>query len=1018
MSTLFSMSIRAQLFLMVLIVAFPAVGIIVYAGIQAREGAIAEAVRDAQRLGDGIADAQRNMHTSAEQLMSALAKLPEVKRRDAAEVRSILGELVRQNPRYTNISIADRSGTVWATGVGSTPFSIADRRHFQHAVATGKLSSGEYVVGRGSSKPTFHFSYPVKDRHAAVVDVLALGFDLECFREQFEHAYLPPGSSYLLVDRDGVILGRGVDPERYVGKKDRPDLFALMQGGAGRGVNIGVGLDGRKWIVSYQKLRLDHESRPYMYIRSGMPFDVVVAEADRVLLQNLALFASCLFCACLLAWLIGKRSIIDRVSVLLAASRRLAGGDLRIRTSELVRGGELGALGAAFDDMARQMALREQEQLTAELALKKSEFHYRSIFENSLFGVGVVGADLRFIQVNDAFCRMLGYSERELVGGMGLAEVTHPDDAATSIEMVRKIFSLELEHYVLEKRYLSRDGNYKEVMLFVQGIYDEHGNCTGATGSVLDVTERKQVVEVLKENEDILRTLMEAMPVGVGFYDNDSRIEHLNSRFVEWFGYAKEDVPTLDDWYRKAYPDPECREEYIARLEAAIAQAKQSGTPMGPVDARITCKDGSVRHVIISYQFSQRRTLSIFTDITERELQQSELLKAQKLESLGVLAGGIAHDFNNVLTGIMGNISIAQMYLEPPHKACLPLEQAEKASKRAAELAYQLMTFAKGGKPIKAAVSVSHLLQEAVSLVLRGANVKAQLSIPESIHAIEADEGQISQTFHNIIINAVQAMPQGGTLKVRAENLTLCARSVLPLPAGQYVKISFKDQGGGIPPEAQAKIFDPYFTTKPDGTGLGLASVHSIVSKHGGHVEVSSVLGQGTVFDFYLPSTGQAWSGAKGDLPPLCSGGEAGGTILIMDDEEMIRSLVTEMLSNFGYQVVASSHGAEAVEQYRAAREAGTPFDAVILDLTIPGGMGGREAAQQILTLDPAARVIVSSGYCNDPVMADYRSYGLSGAVMKPYRVAELAQGLAFLREPPAASVAPSQPPPDEGSGA
>jgi len=998
MSRLLSMSIRAQLFLMALIVALPAIGIIVYAGIQARQGAIEEALQDSQRLGDGIADAQRNLHASAEQLMSALAKLPEVKKRDVAGMQAILEDLLKQNPSYANIFVADLSGDVWAAGAGSKPFSVADRRYFKNAIATGVFSSGEYAIGRGSSKPTFHFGYPIKDEAGAVVGVFGLGFDLDRFRGLLEQSQFPPGTSYLLIDHSGVILSRGIDPVPFIGKKDRPDLFAPMQLGAGAGARIGPGTDGRDRIITYRKLRLDSEAQPYMYIRAGMPFDVVVAGADRVLLRNLAIFVFCLLGACCLAWLIGKRSIIDRVALLQAASRRLAGGDLGVKVSELVSGGELGALGAAFDDMAGQMALREREQVTAELALKKSEFRYRSIFENSLFGIALIGLDTRFTQVNQAFCRMLGYSQSELVGGMGVADITHPDDTAASLEMVRKIFTLELDHYALEKRYLSGDGQCKDVMLFVQGIYDEHGNCTGTAASVLDLAERKQAVEVQKENEENLRTLMEAMPVGVGFYDSGRRVEYLNRCFVEWFGYSREDIPTVDDWYLKAYPDPVQRAAHLARVDAAAAQGKESGTTMAPVDAKITCKNGTVRHFIISYQFSQRRTLAIFIDVTERELQQCELLKSQKLESLGVLAGGIAHDFNNVLTGIMGNISIAQMYLEPPHKACRPLEQAGKASKRAAELAYQLMTFAKGGKPVKTAVSVQHLVQEAISLVLRGANVKAEVIIPDHLHALEADEGQISQTFHNIIINAVQAMPLGGVLTVRAENLTLCATGTLPLPAGEYVKISFSDQGGGIPAEAQAKIFDPYFTTKPEGTGLGLASVHSIVIKHGGHVEVTSIIGQGTTFNFYLPSTGKIWVGEQEGAARICSGG-SGGAILIMDDEEMVRDVITEMLGNFGYRLVAACDGAEAVKKYRAAKAAGAVFQAVILDLTVPGGMGGRQAAQQILAIDPAARVIVSSGYSNDPVMADYKSHGLSGAVLKPYRVEELAQGLAFLQE-------------------
>jgi len=999
MTRLFSMSIRAQLFLMALIVAVPATGIIVYAGIQSRQGAIEGAFRDSQRLGDGIADEQRNMQAGAEQLLGALAKLPEVKDHDAAAMRAILSGILVQNPRYANIFVADRAGMVWASGSDRESFTIADRRYFKNAIASGKFSSGEYAVGRGSSKRSFHFGYPIKDDDGVITGVLGLGFDLDYFKHILKQARLPQGSSYLLVDHDGVILGRGLDTGPYLGTKDNPELFGLMQGDVGRGEVLGQGVDGRRRVITYRKLRLDHESQPYLYIRSGMPYQAVVAQANGVLLRNLTLFAACLSLAFFLAWLIGKRSIIDRIRVLQSASRRLAAGDLDVCTSDLVTGGELGDLGQAFDHMAREIAARARGQLTTELELRKSEYHYHSIFENSLFGIAVIGKDYRFTQVNNAFCRLLGYSEEELVGKRSLADLTHPDDVTVSIDMARKIFTLELGHYVLEKRYRTRSGNSLEVVVFVQGIHDENGVCSGTTASVLDVTERNTAVQVLKESEENLRTLMEMMPVGVGFHDNEGRIDYVNRRFVEWFGYSKEDIPTIEAWYLKAYPDPDSREAHLATLKAATAEARQNGAQVPPIDAKITCKNGSVRHVIISHQFSRMRSLAIFTDITEREQQQNELLKAQKLDSLGVLAGGIAHDFNNILTGIMGNISIAQIFLEPPHQSCKPLEQAEKASRRAAELAYQLMTFAKGGKPIKKAVSLPHLVHEAVSLVLRGANVKAQVSIPDDIHAIAADEGQISQTFNNIIINAVQAMPQGGILGVTAENVVLGARNTLAQTPGQYVKVSFQDHGCGIPEAALKKVFDPYFTTKAEGTGLGLASVHSIVKKHGGHVEVASSVGLGTTFDFYLPSTGAVWVGEPVGLDSRSSGVQKGGVILVMDDEEMIRTLITQMLGHLGYETRTSVNGEEAIELYRAAQLAGAPFAAVILDLTIPGGMGGQEAAQRILAFDPSARIVVSSGYSNDPVMADYRAHGLSGAVLKPYRVAELEQGLSFLRK-------------------
>lgn len=412
-------------------------------------------------------------------------------------------------------------------------------------------------------------------------------------------------------------------------------------------------------------------------------------------------------------------------------------------------------------------------------------------------------------------------------------------------------------------------------------------------------------------------------------------------------------------------------------------------------------KDGtvfplSVRGKTIHYKGRAVR-INEFRDITERKLHEQEQLKMEKLESLGVLAGGIAHDFNNILTGIMGNISLAQMFLDPASRSCQPLAEAEKASVRAAELAHQLLTFARGGEPVKKVISIQNLVNESVSLVLHGSNVKKTVDIPDAIHAIEADEGQMCQVLHNIFINATQAMPGGGILAISAGNVTLAENNPFSLRPGGYVRLTIEDQGCGIPAADLKKIFDPYFTTKSEGNGLGLASAHSIITRHGGHIAASSVVGTGTVFTIQLPSIGESYPDYLTEAAASTPGSHTGGSILVMDDEEMIRNMTTQMLEFFGYQVMTTADGKEAIAKYKAAREAGTPFAAVIMDLTIPGGMGGREAARHMLEYDPQACLIVSSGYSNDPVMSDFGTHGFAGAVTKPYVIAQLGQLLESL---------------------
>lgn len=504
-----------------------------------------------------------------------------------------------------------------------------------------------------------------------------------------------------------------------------------------------------------------------------------------------------------------------------------------------------------------------------------------------------------------------------------------------------------------------------------------------------ELDERRRAERLLTENEATLMMLMDFMPSPIWWFREDGRIEYVNRCFRELFGYDAMGMPTIKDWLELGYPEEEYRREFVAQRNAAVAQAKETGSAVPVRESKITCRDGSIRHVLINTQFVLGRTLEIFTDITERELIQDQMLKVEKLESLGVLAGGIAHDFNNILTGIIGNLSFARLFVDLDHAAASPLLQAEKAAQRAAELAKQLLTFSKGGQPVKAPVEVKNVLEESLSLAMRGTNVQSALAISPRLRKVEADEGQLSQAFNNLIINAVHAMPNGGTLTIGAGNVTLAEVNPWGLSAGDYVRLTFADQGEGIPEKDQKYIFDPYFTTKSGGTGLGLASTHSIVTRHGGHIALLPST-SGAVFCIHLPAMPEEATpdpSAKQRILPVVGGGE---TILVMDDEEMIRQMAARVLLQAGFLVQTCPEGAEAVALYRGARDRGAPFAAVILDLTVPGGMGGKEAAQQILGLDGDARLIVSTGYSTDISIDEWSWYGFSGFLPKPYAAEDL----------------------------
>ncbi len=387
-------------------------------------------------------------------------------------------------------------------------------------------------------------------------------------------------------------------------------------------------------------------------------------------------------------------------------------------------------------------------------------------------------------------------------------------------------------------------------------------------------------------------------------------------------------------------------------------------------------------------------------NISEKQEMENEILRAQKFESIGIIAGGIAHDFNNILTAISGNVSLAKMYMKPGEKAFEKLTQAEKASFRAKALTRQLLTFSKTrGAPNKTTISIAELARDSAGFALRGSNVRLKLSLPESLSPVDVDEGQINQVINNLIINAGQAMPEGGTIWLAAENVTFAGGNGSPLKEGKYVKITIKDNGVGIPQSVLPKIFDPYFTTKPKGSGLGLATAYSIIKKHDGYINVESEPNGGTSFFIYLPASQKESVTLKNEEKKPYGGK---GKILIMDDEKEIRDLVGEMLKSIGYEVEFAIDGTEAIKTYTLAKKTKNPFDAVITDLTVPGGMGGKEAIQKLRVIDPEIRGIVSSGYTNDPVMIDFKKYGFADVIAKPYKLAELSEVLHRTIKAPA----------------
>jgi len=491
-----------------------------------------------------------------------------------------------------------------------------------------------------------------------------------------------------------------------------------------------------------------------------------------------------------------------------------------------------------------------------------------------------------------------------------------------------------------------------------------------------------------------VQALLDNSPMGILFVDRDRIIQRVNPEISRITGFNASEL--IGSSTRILFSS---QSDFKQMGETIYSKLHKKGIFDG--DLELQRKNGTkmmchLRGRLVMLENGLEGIIWNIEDISYRLKMEEALLKVKKLESIGRLAGGIAHDFNNILVAIIGNISLAERLMEENHKSRELLETALTASMRAKELTGKLLTFAGGGEPAKTSSSLPELLRESTSFALSGSNVKCEFSIPQIIWPINMDRGQIDQVIRNLVLNADQSMPNGGKITISCENVEAEDDDISGLKKGRYVRVTLQDTGTGIDRANLEKIFDPYFSTKEKdsikGSGLGLSIVHSIIMKHNGLILVDSTPGEGTVFTLYLPALHEEEGVRIGGGDIVASGK---GRILIMDDEKLIRDVLTEMLTYLGYTSIPSSDGQEAVNIYKESLSEDSSIAAVILDLTIPGGMGGEEAAQKILGLNPQAKIIVSSGYSYDPILDNYRDYGFCSTVSKPYQLLDLSRVLS-----------------------
>ncbi|MFZ2955967.1 MAG: response regulator [Candidatus Ozemobacteraceae bacterium] len=510
---------------------------------------------------------------------------------------------------------------------------------------------------------------------------------------------------------------------------------------------------------------------------------------------------------------------------------------------------------------------------------------------------------------------------------------------------------------------------------------------------IRDITVRRRAEIDLENSEKRFRSVVETASDAIVTMDAEGKILFWNPSAEAIFGHSSEGVlgkhlasmiansaqGSLEDWM-------------------TVLRGKERRMPF-PRAVEIVGRrfDGMEFPIELSLSSWKSGSACFFTailrDISFRKNLERDLLRAGKLESLGVLAGGIAHDFNNLLTVVFGSLGLAKRNINNPSQLSGFLDSAERSCKRASSLTQQLLSFSKGGIPIKTPSSISETIREAGSAVLGGSQVQIEFNLPADLWAVDIDTGQISQVVQNLVLNASQSMPKGGKIFIRAENITLGKDCSLPISAGRYIKISVADQGIGISPEHQIRIFDPYFTTKVKGTGLGLAIAYSILKKHDGFITLSSRLGEGTTFFFYLPASQMARAEKTPDSGPFHADVPR---ILVMDDEVVIRELLGMALRDAGFFVSLAKDGGEALQIFLAAIEEKKPFSLALLDLNIPGGMGGKETLKKLHEITPDLKAIVSSGYSDDRAESDFRASGFDAVLAKPY---DLDQMIFLLRK-------------------
>jgi PAS domain S-box-containing protein len=642
----------------------------------------------------------------------------------------------------------------------------------------------------------------------------------------------------------------------------------------------------------------------------------------------------------------------------------------------------------------RKLTIEVNHRKKVEEDLRTSEKEIQRTLDATADGIWSWNFKTNNLHFSPRYYEMLGYLPNEFQANFeNWLNLVHPEDKDEALAVANDFLKTKPDLYENEFRLRTKSGDYRRVRTIAKVVErDVNGEAVYMIGNHEDITERKMAIDALIDEQKRFELAMQTVNDGLFDWNLKTNEIYYSPVWKKLLGYEDHEIKNeFSEWERLTDTD-DVKASW--KIMNEVIDGKRSSFES---EFKMLHKDGhwvdilSRANVFFDENGKGFRVIGTHVDITERKRTEKHLQHSQKMEAIGTLAGGIAHDFNNMLGIITGNLSFILSNMNKEDELYEILSDMQESSKQAQGLTNQLLTFSKGGAPVKKVTDINNIVRNAARFCTRGTQSKCIFELSDNLWPSEVDEGQINQVVNNMVINANQAMPNGGQIKIRTENIHIKTGTDIPLQAGPYINIIFKDQGTGISQIHLSHIFDPFFSTRQKGSGLGLATTYSIIKRHNGHITVDSEIDKGTIFNVYLPASTKEFNVHE---KPIDSKHHGNGKILIMDDQEAILKMVQRMLKLMGYQTACALNGTQAVEMYKNAHDANDSFDAVILDLTVPGGMGGLQTITELLKINPEIKAIVSSGYSNDPIMSDYEDHGFRGVVPKPYSKMQLAEVL------------------------